>query len=211
MNLKIKICGMVYADNIKSISGLVPDLMGFIFYPSSKRYAERILDPSDLKDLSPQIKRTGVFVNEPFDKIINAVTRYSLDFVQLHGNESPDLCQLLKETGTGVIKSFSIKKEYAFEKCAEYVLCTDYFLFDTLTTGFGGSGTRFNWEELGNYDLGHPFFLSGGISPDDVERISAISVNGFYGIDLNSRFEIKPGLKNYESLRSFVDVVRKNE
>jgi phosphoribosylanthranilate isomerase len=209
MNLKVKICGMLYPDNIKIISGLAPDLMGFIFYPPSKRYAGRILDPSDLRRLSPRIKKTGVFVNETINKILRIITEYSLDFVQLHGNEPPELCSLLKERGIGVIKSFSINEELDFEKCDDYVLCTDYFLFDTLTPGFGGSGAKFNWDVLRNYYLGHPFLLSGGISPGDIENISAISVNGFYGIDLNSRFEIKPGLKNFETLRSFIDEIRK--
>ena len=211
MSLKIKICGMCDPDNIMEISGLMPDLMGFIFYPVSKRYALNITDPSLLKGLNPKIKKTGVFVNESSDQIIRTVIKYSLDFVQLHGNEPPELCRVLKERGIGVIKTFRIKDNYDFEQCSDYILCTDYFLFDTLTDGFGGSGVKFSWEELKNYKSGHPFFLSGGISPDDLEIISAISVKGFCGIDLNSRFEIKPGLKNYVTLKNFVSALRKND
>jgi phosphoribosylanthranilate isomerase len=211
MNLKVKICGMRYPDNIAEISRLMPDMMGFIFYPLSKRYAGNISDLSLLRELPLMIKRTGVFVNETIEEIIRTVTRYSLDYVQLHGNETPELCRLLKEYGIGVIKTFSINENYDFNQCSEYVLTTDYFLFDTPTSGFGGSGVKFNWDELKNYKLGHPFFLSGGISPDDLEKISAISVRGFFGIDLNSRFEIKTGLKNYETLNNFISELRKND
>jgi phosphoribosylanthranilate isomerase len=211
MSLKIKICGMRDPDNITGISGLMPDMMGFIFYRHSKRYAGKSLDLSLLKELPHQIKKTGVFVNEPIDKIINTVSVYCLDFVQLHGNETPELCRALKKKGIGVIKSFSISKNYDFEQCSVYVQCTDFFLFDTYTFGFGGSGVKFDWDELKNYKVGHPFFLSGGISPDDLNNISSISANGFYGIDLNSRFENKPGIKNYDTLKSFISALRNND
>lgn len=211
MSLKIKICGMRDPDNIAEISALRPDMMGFIFYPPSKRYAGSILEPSHLSRLSPEILKTGVFVNEAIDQIISTVTKYSLDLVQLHGTESPDLCRSLKEKGIMVIKTFSISENYNFKNCAYYASCTDYFLFDTSTPGFGGSGNKFSWDELKNYNHGHPFIISGGISPADADKISDLSLSGLYGIDLNSRFEIKPGLKNSETLRNFIEAIRNND
>lgn len=209
MSLKIKICGMRHQANIEEISSLKPDMMGFIFFPPSKRYAGEILEPSHLFNIPSSIKRTGVFVNETTDQILNIVSKYSLDVVQLHGNEPPEQCRLIWDKGIGVIKTFSISENLNFEKCSDYLPYTNHFLFDTSTPVFGGSGKKFRWEDLKNYNLAHPFFLSGGISAGDTEKILDLAVEGFYGIDLNSRFETEPGLKNYEMLAKFISEIRK--
>lgn len=209
MSLKIKICGMRHQVNIKEISSLKPDMIGFIFFPPSKRYAGEILDPTHLSCLPSSIKRTGVFVNETTDQILNIVSRYSLYYVQLHGNEPPEQCKLIRDKGIGVIKTFGISENFNFEKCSAYLPYTDYFLFDTLNPDFGGTGQKFRWEVLKNYKLSHPFFLSGGILADDAEKILTLSVDGLYGIDVNSKFETEPGLKNYEMLEKFISEIRK--
>lgn len=208
MSLKIKICGMREPENITEVAALNPDFMGFIFYPSSPRYAGLTLNAETLHKISPPIIKTGVFVNEDFSSIIRSVEKFFLDCVQLHGNETQDLCYRLKETGIRVIKTFSISAKHNFKDCSDFIACTDYFLFDTSTSVFGGSGNKFNWKELNKYDLDHPFFLSGGISPNDFNNLHEVGNPSFYGIDLNSRFEIKPGLKETAILKKFISEIR---
>ncbi|MFA5818642.1 MAG: phosphoribosylanthranilate isomerase [Bacteroidales bacterium] len=210
MSLKIKICGMREPENILEVAELKPDLMGFIFYPSSSRYAAEILVPDIMTKLPPYIRKTGVFVNSDFEEITSTVRKYSLDLVQLHGDETPDICGRLRETGIPVIKAFNIKESTGFKLCSEFITCTDYFLFDASTSSFGGSGYKFDWKILDKYDLEHPFFLSGGITPRDVNNILEITNPAFYGIDLNSRFEVSPGLKNIVTLKKFISDIRLN-
>jgi phosphoribosylanthranilate isomerase len=208
MPVMIKICGMREAENIREVSELKPDLLGFIFYRGSQRYAGEISDPDIIAGIQNNIKKTGVFVNSDFNEIIFTVGKYSLDTVQLHGNETPDECNRLKEKGIRIIKAFSIKESKDFRLCNEYVSSTDYFLFDTFNSKHGGSGQKFDWRLLDNYNLDKPFFLSGGISPGDISKIMEITNNAFAGVDLNSRFEIKPGLKDIETLKKFISDLR---
>jgi len=210
MSLKIKICGMVELENIFHVAELKPDLMGFIFHPSSPRYAAKLSDHEIHGKFPSHIKKAGVFVNTDFETITRTVRKYSLDIVQLHGNETPDLCRRLKKKGIPVIKAFNIKESTGFRSCSEFITCTDYFLFDALTSNYGGSGFKFDWKILDKYDLGHPFFLSGGISPGDVNDILEITNPAFYGIDLNSRFEVSSGLKNIDTLKKFISDIRLN-
>jgi len=212
MSLMIKICGMREPKNMLEVANLKPDLMGFIFYPASPRYINKNLDPEIFTKISPDIKKVGVFVNNNFDEINETSGKYSLDMVQLHGDESPEICRRLSEAGIHVVKSFNIKDSTGFKLCPEYVSCTNYFLFDAPTSMHGGSGAKFDWKILDNYELDHPFFLSGGIAPGDVYNIQEITNPAFYGIDLNSRFELKPGLKDVKILKKFVyDVRNKNK
>lgn len=208
MNPAIKICGMRDTENIMAAAELMPDIMGFIFYRDSPRFAGEVLNPEILSELPPDIRKAGVFVNSVFNEINETVRKYSLDAVQLHGEETPELCMQLKSEGLEVIKVFNIDERKDFSKCDSYISCTDYFLFDTRTVNPGGSGQKFDWKILDNYNLKHPFILSGGISPDDTESIAGISNPSFYGIDLNSRFEIKPGLKDIETLKKFIKEIR---
>jgi phosphoribosylanthranilate isomerase len=210
MSLKIKICGMRESENIMEAAELKPDMLGFIFHSHSLRYANGILDPEITAKLSGNIRKAGVFVNADFVEITRVIRRYSLDVVQLHGTETPELCSQLNNEGISVIKAISTKENTDFNAYSDYVPHTKYFLFDTLTPEYGGSGRKFDWKILDKYNLGHPFFLSGGINCNDVKNILEISNSSFYGIDLNSRFEIKPGLKDIGALKTFISEIRFN-
>jgi phosphoribosylanthranilate isomerase len=208
MNPAIKICGMRDSENILAAAELKPDLMGFIFYRESPRFAGKLLKQETVAELSPEITKTGVFVNAEFNEIAETVEKYSLNAVQLHGDESPELCRQLKDTLVRIIKVFNIEESMNFTRLQDFIACTDYFLFDTMTAGHGGSGQKFDWKLLDRYDLGHPFILSGGISQDDADAVTGIFNSSFYGIDLNSRFEIKPGLKDIVKLEKFINKIR---
>lgn len=199
-------------ENMLEVANLKPDLMGFIFYPASPRYATEKLNSEIFTKFPPGIKKVGVFVNTDFDEIKATICKYSLDMVQLHGDESPEICLRLNEAGIHVTKSFNIKDGTGFKLCSKYIPCTDYFLFDASTSKYGGSGLKFDWKILDKYELGHPFFLSGGIGPGDVYNILEITNPAFHGIDLNSKFEVKPGLKDIKILKKFMyDVRNKNK
>lgn len=199
----IKICGLKYPENIQAVSALKPDFMGFIFYPKSPRYADP-LDIKTLEALPPTIKKIGVFVNEDIENILTIAYKYKLDGLQLHGTELVDMCRKLKKLGYLVIKAFPIAEAYNFKVTKAYEGVCDYFLFDTKTDAYGGSGVKFNWQILKEYKGETPFFLSGGIAVDDAEAIRKIEHPLFAGIDLNSKFELKPGLKNISLLKEFI-------
>jgi phosphoribosylanthranilate isomerase len=199
----IKICGMKIPENIAAVAALKPDFMGLIFYPKSPRYAET-LDIAALNALSPSIKKIGVFVNENLENILTIAYKYKLDGLQLHGTELVDMCAKLKRAGYIVIKAFPIAEAYNFKVTKDYEGACDYFLFDTKTDAYGGSGLKFNWAMLEEYRGETPFLLSGGIAADDAEAILKIEHPKFVGIDLNSKFELKPGLKNIDLLKTFI-------
>ncbi|MDR0823615.1 MAG: phosphoribosylanthranilate isomerase [Prevotella sp.] len=200
--MKIKVCGMKYPDNIKDLFNLPIDFMGMIFYDKSPRFAGK-QDLSDLSELRRKIGRVGVFVNADLDYIIEKTNRYGLDIIQLHGNESPEFCKRLNET-MPIIKAFSIGEASDFEQTEKYEGLWGYFLFDTKTPRYGGSGQKFDWNILNAYEGDIPFFLSGGISIDDADKIKEIQHPKFHGIDLNSKFETEPGLKDIELLKQFI-------
>lgn len=202
----VKICGMKYPENIQAVAALHPDFMGFIFYPKSPRYAEP-LSPEVLDAIPASIKKIGVFVNEDLENILTIVYKYKLNGVQLHGSEMVSMCAQLKEAGLIVIKAFPIAEAINFIPAKRYEGVCDYFLFDTKTDAYGGSGLKFNWEMLDEYSGETPYFLSGGIAADDVEAILKINHPKFTGVDLNSKFEIRPGEKNVELLSVFLDTI----
>lgn len=206
MKLKVKICGMKDPGNISEVAKLEPDMMGFIFYKSSIRYVGDTFNPEIMHRIPNGIKKAGVFVNADLFEIEGKIWKYSLDIIQLHGDESPETCKQLANSGIKIIKAFKITNMESFKYCVDYICCTDYFLFDSKN---GGSGNKFNWKLLENYQLGHPFFLSGGISQNDVNEIKKINIPAFCGIDLNSRFEITPGLKDFKILKKFVSELYK--
>lgn len=199
----VKICGMKFPENILAVAALQPDFMGFIFYPKSPRFAEP-LDIELLNSLPKSIKKIGVFVNEDIEDILTIVFKYNLDGVQLHGSENVDVCKKLKDTGLLVLKAFPVADVYNFNVTKPYEGSCDYFLFDTKTEAYGGSGVKFDWSILDEYQGKTPFLLSGGIAADDAEAILKIEHPKFAGIDLNSKFEVSPGLKNVEVLRGFL-------
>ena len=208
MSLKIKICGMRDSENIREVAKLEPDMMGFIFYGFSPRFTGDSLDPEVLREFPLHIKKVGVFVNQDLSEIRKIIEKYSLDMIQLHGEESTGVCRELTLSGTKVIKAFRINAGSDFKKCREYSRFSEYYLFDTASGGYGGSGTRFDWKLLNSYKQEHPFFLSGGIGENDSCDILEIRNNAFRGVDLNSRFEVKPALKNTEALKKFIAQIR---
>ncbi len=207
MDLKIKICGMREQGNIRELAGLKPDYMGFIFYPASKRYAGR-LSPSDLMNIPVEIKKVAVFVNASREEIVSTCKAYSIRILQLHGDEPPAFCRLLREEGFQVIKAFRVGQGLDMEKMEAFAEVCDFILFDTSGEGFGGTGLKFDWNQLQDYTLELPFFLSGGIAPGDAGRIKDMDIPQLYAVDLNSRFEIKPGLKDKEELEKFIRKIR---
>jgi phosphoribosylanthranilate isomerase len=205
--MQIKICGMKFPENIRRIADLQPDFMGFIFYPKSPRYAEP-LDVESLKSLPKSIKKIGVFVNESLENILTVVYKNNLDGVQLHGSENVADCHKLKETGLIVLKVFPIADAYNFKVTKAYEGSCNFFLFDTKTETYGGSGVKFDWSMLAEYTGETPFLLSGGIAADDALAILEINHPKFAGIDLNSKFEISPGFKNVKLLNEFLQALK---
>ncbi|MHA4895263.1 phosphoribosylanthranilate isomerase [Pedobacter sp. PWIIR3] len=191
--------------NIREVSQIAPDFMGFIFYKESKRYAGN-LSPANVLALPKNIHRIGVFVNEDLNEVLRIVDQFKLSGVQLHGSESADYCMALNNKSSAslmIIKAFGIDEHFDFNSLNEYVDAVNYFLFDTQTPAHGGSGKVFNWKLLQQYKLAVPYFLSGGISEDQVNELHQINDDRFYAIDVNSRFELQPGIKDYNKLKHF--------
>jgi len=206
--MKLKICGMKYPINIKDVAALQPDYLGFIFYEKSKRNFG-----GKIPEISNNIKKTGVFVNEAAEVVVEMVLKYQLSAVQLHGDESVAFCHGLRQkfyatNKVEIIKVFSVDENFDFKIVRTYENVCDYFLFDTKGKEKGGNGITFNWELLKNYSSNKPYFLSGGLGLEEVGNLkefikSEVSRN-CYALDVNSKFEIKPGLKNVEDLKLFI-------
>lgn len=204
--MKLKVCGLKQPENINEVAGLQPDYMGFICYAPSPRYIAG-LTLGMLAGLPADIIKTAVFVNETEDIIGSLINAFGFDALQLHGNESPEFCSIFKGS-VQVIKAFGVDDGFDFGRLDAYVGHVDLFLFDTKTPGHGGSGKTFNWQLLNNYKLDVPFFLSGGIGPENLEEIKDIEHPQFYGVDLNSRFETAPGMKDIEKLTAAAALVK---
>ena len=230
------------ADNIREVSALDIDMIGFIFYPKSPRYVQMISsragiipdyseeriqqaskfsagEPNDGNEALANVKqpaRVGVFVDDMPQNIVTRVYNYNLDYIQLHGYEPRETCENLRATidpdikkDIKIIKAISVSTVEDIKKYKEYVGAVDLFLFDTKCKTVGGSGEQFDWSVLEQYDGDVPFLLSGGIGPDDAERVKAFHHPKCIGIDLNSKFEIEPALKDVEKLREFVLKVKR--
>jgi phosphoribosylanthranilate isomerase len=198
--MKLKICGMKYPDNILEVGALLPDYMGFIFWEKSARYFN-----GTIPELIKTIKKVGVFVNETVDTIVEKVNQHQLQAVQLHGKESVEFCKELKnklDPKIEIIKVFSVGNDFDFELLKPFEALCDYFLFDTKGKLPGGNGTTFDWKLLKNYKSDKPFFLSGGIGIEEIAAIKDLKLP-VYAIDVNSRFELEPGLKNKNLLSNF--------
>lgn len=211
--MKLKVCGLRDPDNIMALSKLPIDLMGFIFYKDSPRYAS---DPALIKWLDENrealahIQNVGVFVNAAIEYVLNKVHDYQLDFVQLHGDESAEYCREIQSywdistmRRARLIKAFAVDEQFDFSETKPYETSCSLFLFDTKSGNYGGSGKQFNWELLQNYQGNTPFLLSGGIDENAVAKIRALSFNQLYGVDINSKFEIEPGLKEADKVAQF--------
>ena len=204
----VKVCGMRDAENICEVEALGIDLMGFIFWPKSSRYvSER---PAYLPT---NCKRVGVFVDEDIETVKRIADDYALDYIQLHGHELADYCAQLR--GFKLIKAFNIATTEDFKQTEPYTGIVDYFLFDTKGKSVGGNGEKFDWSVLSAYDGNTPFLLSGGIGPDDAEvltsHFSPLTSKKCAGIDLNSRFEQAPGLKDINKLKDFLNALNNEQ
>ena len=207
--INVKICGMRDVDNILRAASFVPDYMGFIFYPLSPRFVGNSFEIPP--DLASTIRRVGVFVNEETDLILKKSQQLGIDHIQLHGNETTTQAAQLKDAGLKVIKVFAVDDAFDFQLTKPYVPVVDYFLFDTKGKHYGGNAKTFNWEILKHYDQEIPFFLSGGLSPENVEEVFELKGMNLHAIDVNSGVEEAPGKKSMEKLRSlFEGVSRKS-
>jgi len=206
----IKVCGMRQADNIREAEALGIDWMGLIFWPKTPRY---VAQPPGY--LPKKAKRVGVFVDADLTDITSHVVDYRLDFIQLHGKETPDYIDNLRlllngqnSVAPGIIKAFSIADADDLRKTEGYEGKADYYLFDTKGKAVGGNGEKFDWQVLSHYESSTPFLLSGGIGPEDAQRLKGFSHPRCIGIDLNSRFELAPGLKDIELLKRFIQTYK---
>ena len=209
------------ADNIRDISALGVDMIGLIFYPPSPRYVQQFssgagIIPDYAPDMGKTPLRVGVFVDDMPQNIVTRVYNYKLDYIQLHGNEPRETLENLRATidpdikpNIKIIKAISVSSAEDIKKYKEYVGAADLFLFDTKCKTVGGSGEQFDWQVLQAYDGDVPFLLSGGIGPDDAERVRSFHHPKCIGIDLNSKFEIEPALKDVEKLKQFLVKVKK--
>lgn len=206
--MKIKVCGLSSAESINEIASLRPDMMGLIFYAPSPRNACAVLH-STIRELPESIERVGVFVDSPVDHVLHVAERYGLDTVQLHGKETPDMCRSIREKGYRVMKSVGVDSEIDWEEYRPYTGTVDMFVFDTVTAVHGGSGRKFDWSLLSDYPLDIPFLLSGGIGPDDAEAVNeaARQLPLMAGVDINSRFEIRPGSKDAAKVAAFMNTL----
>jgi len=193
----IKVCGMREAENIREVEKLT-DWLGMIFWPKSSRYVSQRPEY-----LPTQAKRVGVFVDEEAGRVMETADEYGLDLIQLHGHESPEYISMLK--GHRIIKAFNIAIPSDFMDTAPYEGLADYFLFDTKGKQVGGNGEKFDWSVLADYAGETPFLLSGGIGPDDAERVKSFHHPQCIGIDLNSKFEVAPALKDIQKLKTFIE------
>ena len=205
--MKVKVCGMKYEKNMYQLESLHPDYMGFLFFSGSKRFIDK-----ELPQISKDIEKIGVFVNQNEEEIEQRVRLNGLSGVQLHGEESPadveSLSMLLQGTGVKIIKAFPVGDSMDWDQLKPYESVCDYFLFDTRGKDRGGNGIQFDWNLLSGYPLKTEYFLSGGIGPEDLEALKEFSSSEkaqlCHAIDVNSRFELFPGMKDIEKLKIFI-------
>jgi phosphoribosylanthranilate isomerase len=197
--MNIKVCGITQLKQLQQVDGLNIDFAGLIFHKESPRYVVGKISKEELQATDFDVKKVGVFVNAPYDEIIQAVEDYGLDVVQLHGDETPEVCEQLSDE-VEVIKAFSIDETTASidELVADYDAVCDYYLFDTAAKdgSVGGTGEKFDWKLISKSKIEKPFFLGGGISVEDVAKIKSFKHPDYFGIDVNSRFEKSPGVKD---------------
>ncbi|MEO6883271.1 MAG: phosphoribosylanthranilate isomerase [Bacteroidia bacterium] len=204
--MKWKVCGMKFEKNIFEVAELKPDYMGFIFYEKSPRFVGKDFK---MPEISKGIKKVGVFVNESVEEILACVKKQNLQFVQLHGNETVAYCNELKNKNVSIIKAFGIDEEFNFTQLPTYEKYCDYFLFDIKTSKYGGSGKKFDWNILQKYEGEKLFFLSGGIDLEAASFLSESTINkALYAMDVNSKFEIMPGLKNCQTLKKLQQCIK---
>lgn len=210
--MRIKVCGMTDADQVRQLNDLGVEFCGFIFYPKSPRYIFKHVPAGDIKKIRGNINKVGVFVNAYADDILKTVDDCGLYLVQLHGDETPRDCEKISSYIT-TIKAFRLTdSDNILWKIKDYQDVVDMFLFDTEGAGYGGTGKKFNWDMLKGLDIKKPFFLSGGIQPEDTEKLKEFSndtvAKDLFSLDINSKFEISPGIKDMDKIKKFVSAIR---
>lgn len=206
--MKVKICGMKFPKNILEIGALQPDYIGFIFYPKSKRFVGENFSQKSIEKLPKTIKKVGVFVNESVENILKIQKQFSFDTIQLHGDESVEMCSILQQNGIEVIKVFSVDNYFDFEKTKPFESVCELFLFDTKTEKYGGSGKAFDWKILEKYNLEKPFFLSGGLGLNNLKKIKQINHPQLIGLDFNSQLEDENYKKITEEVNELIQKIR---
>ena len=206
--MRLKICGMREAENIRQLLALQPDYMGFIFYEKSSRFVGETLDEELLKSFPFTTRKVGVFVNATAAYILEMYKKYELDYVQLHGEELPDFCRNLKLKGVNIIKAFSMDENFNFGKLQNYKPYCDFFLFDTKGKERGGNGITFDWNILNQYDNEKSFFLAGGINLENIINAMEISGLKIHSLDVNSKFEISPAMKNIDKIEELMKILK---
>jgi len=204
--MELKVCGITTTEDILAMITLKIDRLGFIFYHMSKRYVYGKLIENGLKAIPKHIKKTGVFVNAEIAEIEQIIEQYHLDSIQLHGDESPEFCNHFSGK-VEVIKTISVKDKSSFETTKVYENACDLFLFDTQSEHYGGTGKTFDWQWLKAYTMDKTFYLSGGISLENFDEIKKINHNKLIGIDVNSKFEIRPGIKDIEKIKQLISLM----
>jgi phosphoribosylanthranilate isomerase len=208
-SLRVKVCGMTRIDQMEELAEMGVEFAGMIFYPKSPRYVLNHLKGEEVRKAKLKVYKVGVFVNAEYEEILKQVDAFGLDMVQLHGDETPRFCEQVSSY-ISVIKAFRLSPDDPIEwKIKAFQEVSDLFLFDTLGVGYGGTGRKFDWTVLKGLNIQKPFFLSGGIEPGDAPRIheflnEEVSRN-LFAVDVNSCFEVKPGVKEMDLVRSFVE------
>ncbi len=198
---------MTDPENVGDVVAAGPDFLGFIFFPGSKRYIGNYRLRDLFESVPASIVKTGVFVDDDRRNVIEKAKAFKLGMIQLHGSESPGYCSAIMEKGYKVVKSFGIAGKADFESLDKYTESCDYFLFDSKTDIYGGSGVSFRWDILSDYWHSKPFFLSGGIGPGDIDSIRALEYKSLFAVDINSRFEVSPGFKDAALVREFINSI----
>lgn len=205
--IKIKVCGLTSKDNIKRVIAQDVDMIGMIFSQVSPRFLRNKKSIIDLISDEKGVTKVGVFVDPSAQLVSEMIDKYKLDMIQLHGHESADFCSIFYNK-VKVIKAFGIDEYFDYKLLEKYKTSCHYMLFDTFTVLHGGSGKTFNWELLKDKNIPLPFILSGGIDVEMAEKIKKIDLPNFYGVDINSKFETKPGIKNIEKIKTFINELR---
>jgi phosphoribosylanthranilate isomerase len=195
-------------ENISGVVEAMPDFIGIIFFPKSKRFVGEEFSAETVQIIPESVKKVGVFVNELPEKVKEICKKLNLEVAQLHGNETPEYCMEIRDSGLTVFKAFSVDEQFDFSGLKAYYGVCDFFLFDTKGQLPGGTGLKFNWKLLEKYQDDIPFFLSGGIGPGDLETIRQFMHPRWRGIDVNSGFEIEPALKDVEKVTDFIHEIR---
>lgn len=209
--MRIKVCGMTQIDQVEQLPDLGATFAGFIFYPKSPRYVFRHLTSSQLKKIN-SVNKVGVFVNASIEEVLLMVDECRLHMVQLHGDESPKYCERLADY-VSVVKAFRLSDNDSIDWMVNpYMDLCDMFMFDTMGAGYGGTGKKFDWNILKGHNIGKPFFLSGGIQPEDTKALKEFShdpvAKALFAIDINSKFETAPGIKDMKKVETFIDELK---